>query len=84
VQRRPGTDEVVVQRGGLSIERAQLGKLGQGRFTVRNLVQPRVERLKIEQAPLAARVGFQDVPPVMSLALAPMTKSQGSVRSVQM
>jgi hypothetical protein len=84
VQRRPGTDQVIVQRGGLGIQRAQLGKLGQGRLAVRDLVQPRVERLQIQQAPLAARVGFQDVPPVMSLALAPITKSQGSVRSVQM
>ena len=43
-----------------------------------------VQRLQIQQTPLTARVGFQDVPPVLSLMVAPMTKSHGSVRSVQM
>ena len=84
IQCRPGTDQVVVKGRGLGLESAQLDKLGQGRPAVCDLVQTRVERLQVEQAPLATRIGFQDVPPVMSLALAPMTKSHGSVRSVQM
>jgi hypothetical protein len=68
----------------LSVEDAQLGKLRQGRLAVRDLVQSRVQRLQIQQTPLTARVGFQDVPPVLALTVAPMTKSHGSVRSVQM
>jgi hypothetical protein len=100
LQGRPRPHEIVVDGGDLSLETAQLGKLGQGRLAVCNLVQPRVQRLQIQQTPLTARVGFQDVPPVLSIVLSPMvspllslrrppvaaptTKSQGSVRSVQM
>ena len=84
IEGSPGADQVVVQCRGLGIESAQLDKLWQSRLVVLDLVQTRVERLKVQQAPLTARVGFQDVPPVMSLALAPITKSHGSVRSVQM
>jgi len=83
-QGRAGPDQVVVQNGGLSVEHTQLGKLGQGRLAMRDLVQSRIHRLQIQQTPLTARVGFQDVPPVMSLVAAPITKSHGSVRSVQM
>jgi hypothetical protein len=49
-----------------------------------DLVKARVHRLQIQQTPLTARIGFQDVPPVLSLVAAPITKSHGSVRSVQM
>jgi hypothetical protein len=84
IEGSPGADQVVVQCRGLGVESAQLDKLGQRRLAVCDLVQTRVERLKVQQAPLTARVGFQDLPPVMSLALAPITKSHGSVRSVQM
>jgi len=84
LQSRPGPDQVIVDRGELSVENAQLGKLGQGRLAVRDLVQSRVQRLQVQQAPLTARVGFQDIPPVLSLVAAPITKSHGSVRNVQM
>jgi hypothetical protein len=85
---RPGPHQIVVHGGDLSIKNPQLGNLGQRRLAVGDLVQSRVQRLQIQQSPLAARIGFQDVPPVLSLVLsleaAPMTKSHGSVRSVQM
>jgi hypothetical protein len=57
VQSRLGADPVTVQCGHLNLERAQLGKLGQGRLAVRDLVQSRVQRLQVEQTPLTARVG---------------------------
>jgi hypothetical protein len=65
LQGRPGPDEVVVHSGDLSVEDAQLGKLRQGRFAMRDLVQSRIQRLQIQQTPLTARIGFQDVPPVL-------------------
>jgi hypothetical protein len=86
------------------VQNPQLGKLGQGRLAMRDLVQPRVQCLQVKQSPLTARVGFQDVPPVVSLCrvtravtravtqasfklsleVAPITKSHGSVRRVLM
>ena len=91
-QGRPGPDQVIIDSGQLGLQSAQLGELGQGCPAMCDLVQSRVQRLQIQQTPLTARVGFQDVPPVLSLVLppmlsvvmAPMTKSHGSVRSVQM
>src|SRR5665647_2129614 len=82
-QGRLRPDQVVVQTGALSAEREQLTKLGQVCLAVCDLVQARVQRLQIQQTPLTACVGFQDEPPVMSLVSAPITKSHGSVRSVQ-
>jgi hypothetical protein len=88
VQGRPGADQVIAASGDLGVKIAQLGKLGQGRLAMRDLVQSRIQRLQIKQTPLTARVGFQDVPPVISLVpsleAAPITKSHGSVHSVQM
>jgi len=84
VQGGLGPDQIIVHSVHLSVEDAQLGKLRQGRLAVRDLVQSRVQRLQIQQTPLTARVGFQDVPPMLALTVAPMTKSHGSVRSVQM
>ena len=83
-QCRPGPDQVIVDGGQLGLQSAQLGEFGQGCPAVCDLVQSRVQRLQIQQAPLTACIGFQDVPPVLSLMVAPMTKSHGSVRSVQM
>jgi hypothetical protein len=48
---------------------------------VGDLVEAGVNRLQVQESPLAGRVGFQDVPPGAS---APTTNSQGSVRSVEM
>jgi hypothetical protein len=48
------------------------------------LVQSSIQRLQIQHTPLTARIGFQDVPPLLSPVAAPMTKSHGSVHSVQM
>jgi len=84
IQRGLGADQVVVQQGRLGLETAQLRKLGKRRLAVIDLVQARVEGLQIQQPPLTARVGFQDLPPVVSIPFAPITKSHGSVRSVQM
>jgi hypothetical protein len=59
---------------------------------VLDLVEPHVDRLEVEQRELTGRVGFQLVPPGgcsgeggdSLAALAPTTKVQGSVRSVEM
>ena len=67
VQGGLGPDQIIVHSVHLSVEDAQLGKLRQGRLTVRDLVQSRVQRLQIQQTPLTARVGFQDIPPVLAL-----------------
>jgi hypothetical protein len=99
-QRGLRADQVVAAGGELGVEGLQLGKLRQGRLAVGDLVQARVQRLEVQQPPLTARVGFQGVPPVVSLVwslvlsrvltlvpslgVAPVRKSHGSVRSVQM
>ena len=57
IQRGLRTDQVVAAGGELGVESLQLGKLGQGRLAVRDLVQARVQRLQIKQTPLTARVG---------------------------
>lgn len=80
-ERRAGVDELGVVGSGLLLESGQLLQLRQGRLRVGDLVQPGVDGLQVEQPQLAGRVGFQDVPPA---ALAPTTKVQGSVRSVEM
>ena len=65
LQCRSCPDEVVIHSGDLGVENAQLAKLRQGRLAMCNLVQSRVQRLQIQQTPLTARIGFQDVPPVL-------------------
>ncbi|GAA1236949.1 hypothetical protein GCM10009657_10780 [Oryzihumus leptocrescens] len=79
--RGAGPDELAVQGAGLHLQRGQLLQLRERGLAVRDLVEARVQRLQVEQSPLTAGVGFQDVPPGDS---APTTKSQGSVRSVEM
>jgi hypothetical protein len=58
-----------------------LGEVGR---RVRDLVEPRVDGLEVEQRELTDRVGFQLALPWERAALAPTTKVQGSVRTVEM
>jgi len=84
VQGRLGPDQVIVHLGDLGFQDSQLGECGKRGPAVRDLVQTGVQRLQVQQTPLTARVGFQGVPPGLSVVVAPMTKSHGSVRSVLM
>jgi hypothetical protein len=49
----PGPDQLAVEGGRLPLELGQPGQLRQVLPGVRDLVQARVDRLQVEQAPLA-------------------------------
>ena len=59
----PRVDQLGVERARLVLERGDLAVLRQVRRGVRDLVEPHVDRLEVEQRELAGRVGFQLVPP---------------------
>ena len=79
-----GPHEVVVEHGEAAGDLVELALFGQGGGAVGDLVQAGVDGLQVQQPPLAARVGFQDVPPGTRVWRAPTRKSQGSVRNEEM
>lgn len=91
-QRRPRVDQLGVDRARLVLQRSDLAVLRQVRGRVRDLVEPGVDGLQVEQRELAGRVGFQQEPPGVcgvgglvvidgAAALAPTTNVHGSVRN---
>lgn len=79
-----GVDELGVDRRQLAPGRGDRCDLRQLRPGMGDLVEPRVDRLQVEQTPLSGRIGFQDTPPGESAPrpaeFAATTKVHGSVR----
>jgi len=62
-QRRPGVDQLGVDRARLVLQRGDGAVLREVGGRVRDLVEPGVDGLQVEQRELAGRVGFQQEPP---------------------